>query len=953
MVESLKRLYRNRTRSGIVGRLMVLACQGGACIFFTAIVAGASCAFAQESPPIVPPDSISRWWSAIPEPNSLAWTLAACLAAGAVGFLLKSLLREREENRGEQPNRFRTFFAALPVPTLIWERRGGQFILVGCNRASREILEGKAAHQLGKSREEIYPANEALDEVLREGYHSRELVQRELAWPSRSGAGAERVLVTAALAPPRGVYAFFEFIAVPPPVIAPPPEHIPSPEPVLEEEPVAVQDGAAEESLLLAIQDAPHAIAWLTPQGEFRLANSAFLRLLGVGQDALSAKNVEEWLHPGDQERLRHGLEQVRMEPAASFKRELRWRVSGGAWRLLDTAIQAVETPREGKCAWLWVQDISERTVLRHSLDARERTLRGLAEAVGLLAKHAGPIESRLQEAFPILGGAVGLERIVYLRETNPSAQAPAAHVACAWPNGGVAEPGDAGGLPWSGALAEARKRLQNGESIRGDARALPASVREMLSLHDASILLLSPVRIQGRLAGVLAYVVQAQNGPWDESNGPALRAFAESASAAIEHEETRASLRQALERAEASPENAAAPEPEGQPEAAIESSPRDFQNAFLRHLSHELRTPMNAILGFANLLARQYHGELNEKQQQYVEHIGGAGAHLLSLIHDLLDLASIDTGGLDITPAFFTAQECIDYAVDHATGEIKNKQIKLSLHVEPELPSLYADPHRTRHVLSELLLSAIKLAPSGSEITIHAEKISGEEARISVTDKSEGISKALKTNLYETFFRSEESRYAHLEGTGAGLALARRLVELQGGRIGVESEPEHGNTFWFTVPFRALTSSRRSAAMRTTGSLLQQGLIGRTVLVAEENESHLKVLYSMLRILGLEVLAARDSSETLEMATLRRPQLILISLRLSGRDGMDTVRTLRAASEFTQLPIIGMVMPSDQSRVPEWLAAGCTACIVKPVQSKDLYATLQAHLRKIDSAQR
>jgi len=230
-------------------------------------------------------------------------------------------------------------------------------------------------------------------------------------------------------------------------------------------------------------------------------------------------------------------------------------------------------------------------------------------------------------------------------------------------------------------------------------------------------------------------------------------------------------------------------------------------KTGFLSSMSHELRTPLNGILGFADLLGGQYFGKLNEKQREYVNQIDDSGKHLLALINDLLDITKIDSGKVDLELVNISIEQIINASVNMVNkqyiidGLIKDNGITISINVDPGLEFVKADERKFKQVILNLLSNAIKYSPSGSEVLISVTEIKNMCTRFEVSDSGIGIEKDALDNIFDEFHQVNRVRDEELGGTGIGLALTRRLVELHGGKIGVESEPGQGSTFWFTIP--------------------------------------------------------------------------------------------------------------------------------------------------------
>jgi signal transduction histidine kinase len=225
-------------------------------------------------------------------------------------------------------------------------------------------------------------------------------------------------------------------------------------------------------------------------------------------------------------------------------------------------------------------------------------------------------------------------------------------------------------------------------------------------------------------------------------------------------------------------------------------------KSEFLAHMSHELRTPLNAIIGFSEVLLERMFGELNEKQADYLKDIHESGRHLLSLINDILDLSKIEAGRMDLELASFHLPSTIANAVTLVRERAERQGVTLGLDLDPRLDIFQADERKVKQVLLNLLSNAIKFTPQGGRVDVSA-KLDTDKVEIAVRDSGAGISPEDQASLFEQFMQVGKDAARKAEGTGLGLALSRRFVELHGGRIRVESAPGKGSTFSFTLPLR------------------------------------------------------------------------------------------------------------------------------------------------------
>ena len=215
--------------------------------------------------------------------------------------------------------------------------------------------------------------------------------------------------------------------------------------------------------------------------------------------------------------------------------------------------------------------------------------------------------------------------------------------------------------------------------------------------------------------------------------------------------------------------------------------------------MSHELRTPLNAIIGFSQVLRQRLFGEINDKQEEYLDDIVSSGNHLLSLINDVLDLSKVEAGQIELEPAYFSLREALERGVVMVRERATKSGVQLSLELAPGVDIVHGDERRLRQIVFNLLSNAVKFTPAGGSVAVAATRQDGE-VQVSVTDTGPGIAPEDHERIFEEFQQTDVG-IQQREGTGLGLALSKRLVELHGGRIWVESEPGHGSRFTFTLP--------------------------------------------------------------------------------------------------------------------------------------------------------
>jgi signal transduction histidine kinase len=237
-----------------------------------------------------------------------------------------------------------------------------------------------------------------------------------------------------------------------------------------------------------------------------------------------------------------------------------------------------------------------------------------------------------------------------------------------------------------------------------------------------------------------------------------------------------------------------------------IEAKTRELEVAtrhkseFLANMSHELRTPLNAVIGFSEVLLERMFGDVNDKQEEYLNDILGSGRHLLSLINDILDLSKIEAGRMELNVATFDLPQAIEQALTLVRERATRRSIALGVGIDEGLGPVEGDERKIKQVLLNLLSNAIKFTPEGGRVEVHAKPVAGR-VEISVSDTGIGIAPEDQEAVFDEFRQVGTDSATKREGTGLGLTLARRFVELHGGRLWVKSAPGQGSTFTLSLP--------------------------------------------------------------------------------------------------------------------------------------------------------
>jgi PAS domain S-box-containing protein len=396
----------------------------------------------------------------------------------------------------------------------------------------------------------------------------------------------------------------------------------------------------------------------------------------------------------------------------------------------------------------------------------------------------------------------------------------------------------------------------------------------------------------------------------------------------------------------------------------ALAEAANQAKSTFLANMSHEIRTPLNAILTLSESLEEGIYGPLEKPQTETLQVISESGHHLLTLINDILDLSKIEADKMELELAPVNIENVCQASMRMIKQPAFKKQIEIVFSLDEHIPVLVGDERRIKQILVNLLGNAVKFTPEGGEIGLEVvSRPERELVEFSVWDTGIGIAKEDFDILFLPFEQVDSSLSRQYGGTGLGLTLARRLVEMHGGSIGVESEPGKGSRFFFSLPLQVAepdsTVGTLAARLQVEMPLESPGIgaqpfdqisstnLGRKslILIAEDNPINRKSISDYLYANGFDVVSAENGSEAIQVTQELRPDLILMDVQMPGIDGLETTRRLRTQPDFADLPILALtalVMPGDRERC---LDAGANGYLSKPVDLKQLVQQIRTLL--------
>lgn len=381
------------------------------------------------------------------------------------------------------------------------------------------------------------------------------------------------------------------------------------------------------------------------------------------------------------------------------------------------------------------------------------------------------------------------------------------------------------------------------------------------------------------------------------------------------------------------------------------------YKDHFLATMSHELRTPLNAIISNVQAMQAGVYGSLAEPQTEPLKRIAYGGQHLLEMVTDILDVAKIQAGQMNLQQSNFRVDRLIEETIDIVQPLAMKKEIRLSFHLDPKVRVIRADRRRIKQVLLNLLSNGIKFTPTNGRVSIELTGFSKSRMiEFTVSDTGIGIPKEQQQRLFEPFVQVDNSLSRPQDGTGLGLALVKQLAELHDGTVLVESEPGEGSRFRVRIPWRAAESvdeteiDREQEEMQTAVSTDNTNsphppATGSLILVAEDNPSNLSIILDILHFKGYRTIVAKNGKEAIDLARSSKPALILMDIQMPTMDGMEATKRLREMTETAVLPIIaltGLAMTGDKERI---IAAGANEYISKPIHLTTLIERIEYHL--------
>ncbi len=589
---------------------------------------------------------------------------------------------------------------------------------------------------------------------------------------------------------------------------------------------------------------------------------------------------------------------------------------------------------------------VSMQAVLRDVTDRRRRDrLRGVRYGVARILTESLTLEDALPRVLGALGGPLGWDYAhLYVRD-----EAEVLRPAAWWHEGSA----DMGALEASSrelGVADPqmlRLVIERGVWWLDDLEALapvdePTSRRRAVGLAAGiSSVVTVPLLSQGQLVGSLALASR--------------RRRAREADVAALLDDLSAELGQFLARVRA---QAALEAERNRLAARVTERTEDLQrlnaelaranrlkDEFLAAMSHELRTPLNSILGLSEALLERVYGELAGPQAQALHTVQESGKHLLAVINDILDLSKIEAGRIVLVREPVGVETVCISATRMVKEAAKRKGLTLSMSVEPAELEVPGDARRLKQVLVNLLSNAVKFTPSGGSVGLTASR-AGDLVRLVVSDTGIGIAPEDLPRLFQPFVQLDSRLAREHEGTGLGLALVRRLVDLHGGRVSVDSTPGEGTKVTVELPLDGGTAAAPAAVPAAVEEPARAPVPASAekplVVLGEDNAAMARLVVDYLEPEGFRVKVAGDGEKAIALVREERPALALMDVQMPKVDGLEAIRRIRRTPGSETLPIVAvtaLAMSGDRERC---LEAGATDYLAKPVRLAELLAVVR-----------